>query len=139
MKYLILFSLLISTLSHAGVVTLPRGGKLSLSAKDWNVQETKGLTGVDVLLFGHKDLDNLQGFLLDGTVKEKGECTPGKTEICERVVPMGEKISYQIIGQRFIGKDTYQNYVLAFTIDKTQEEKLLPVLKKLRSQMEFTK
>lgn len=139
MKSVILLTFLCSLSSFAGVVELPRGGKLNLKAKDWNVQETKGLTGTSVLYFGHRDVSALQGVLLDGTVKEKGDCSQGKTEICDRIVPMGTKLSYQIIGQRFIAQNTYQNYVLAFTIDKTQEGKLLPVLKKLKGEMELTK
>lgn len=139
MKYIILLSLFIPFLSHAAVLELARGGRLSIKAKDWNVQETKGLTGVTGVLFSHRELSALNGVLLDGTVKEKGECSPGKTEVCDRIVPMGAKISYQIVGQRFVGKDTYQNYFLVFTIDKNQEEKFLPVLKNLKSQLEFTK
>lgn len=136
---LILLTFLTATHLQAGVIGLPLGGKISLSAKDWSVQETKALTGVNSLFFSHKKLNALQGMLLDGSVREKGECTSNKTVICDRVIPMGNKVSYQIIAQRFHGKDTYQNYVLAFTLDKTQEKNLLPVLKDLRKKMEFAK
>lgn len=140
MKYALVAFILLSTFAaRAGVVELPRGGKLSLPHKEWNVQETKALTGVNSLLFSHRELSELSGVLLDGTVKVAGDCESGKTVICDRLVPLKGKVSYQIIGQRFIGKDTYQNYVIAFTIDKAREGKLLPVLKKLKSELEFTK
>jgi hypothetical protein len=140
MKYIVAFLVIITaTLSHAASVSLPLGGKISVDLKDWNVQETKAVTGTNSLLFNHRKVKTLQGIVLDGTVKTKGECAPEKTMICDRVVPMGDKVSYQIVGQRYHGKDAYQNYVIAFTLSKSDEKKFLPILQKLKSKMELTK
>lgn len=140
MKYLLLFLVVsVVSLSHAAVVPLPRGGNVTVDTKEWNVQETKAVTGVNSLFIGHRKEKTLQGVLLDGTVNEKGQCGENKTMVCERVVPMGDKISYQIVGQRYHGPNTFQNYVFAFNIPKSQEQKLLPILKKLKSQLEFAK
>lgn len=140
MKYLLTI-LVISTvsLSHAAVVSLPRGGNVKVDTKEWNIQETKAVTGVNSLFIGHRKEKALQGVILDGTVKEKGECGENKTMFCDRLVPMGNKISYQIVGQRYHGPNTFQNYVVAFTIPKEQEQKFLPLLKKLKAEMEFSK
>lgn len=124
---------------YAAVIELPRGGRMDLKSSEWNIQETKALTGVNSLFFAHKTRKDLHGILLDGTVQNKGQCQDGKTVVCERLVPMGDKLSYQIVGQRFIGKDTYQNYVIAFTFPRAQEAASLPLLKKLKAQLEFTK
>jgi hypothetical protein len=43
------------------------------------------------------------------------------------------------VGQRYHGKDAYQNYVIAFTLSKSDEKKFLPILQKLKSKMELTK
>lgn len=136
---LITLSLLLSVTAGASVVSLPLGGKVTMNAKEWSIQETKALTGVNSYLISHRFEKDLQGVLLDGTVKNKGECEAGKTTICERVVPMGENVSYQIVGQRYHGSDTYQNYVFAFTFPKSQEKQYLPLLKKFRLQMELVK
>ncbi len=119
------------------MVSLPRGGKVNIDTKEWNVQEAKAVTGADSLFFIHRKEKGLEAMLLDGTVKDHGQCAPEKTLTCDRIIPIGDKISYQIIGQKYHGKKTYQNYVLAFSIAKTDEKKLLPILKKLKTQMEF--
>ncbi len=140
MKYLFAFLVIsIVSLSHAAVVSLPRGGNVTVDTKEWNVQETRALTGVNSLFIGHRTEKDLQGVILDGTVNEKGQCGQDKTMFCERLVPMGDKLSYQIVGQRYHGPNTFQNYVIAFNIPKDQEKKYLPILKKLKSGMEFSK
>lgn len=140
MKYLFAILVLsVVSLSHAAVVSLPRGGNVTVDTKEWNVQETKALTGVNTLFIGHRKETALQGVLLDGTVKEKGQCGENKTMFCERLVPMGDKVSYQIVSQRYHGPNTFQNYIIAFNIPKSQEQKFLPILKKLKSQMELSK
>ncbi len=140
MKTIILtLTILSASLSQAATVPLPLGGKVTVNDKEWNVQETKAVTGTNSLFMNHKKEKSLQGIVLDGSVKNKGECEAGKTMICDRTVPMGDKISYQIIGQRFHGKDAYQNYVFAFAFAKADEKKFLPLLKKLKSDMEFAK
>lgn len=140
MKYILGLLVIVSaTLSHAASVSLPLGGKISVNLKEWNIQETRALTGLNSLLFHHRKEKDLQGIVMDGTVKDKGECAQEKTIVCDRLVPLGDKISYQIVGQRYHGKDAYQNYVIAFTLPKSEEKKFLPILKKLKSEMEFTK
>lgn len=136
---IILLLVFASALSRASVVSLPRGGQITVDEKEWTIQDTKALTGMSSLFFQHKKEKVLQGVVLDGTVREKGECASGRSAICDRVVPMGKDLSYQIIGQKFHGKDTYQNYVIAFTIPKEQEQKFLPILRKLKERMEFAK
>lgn len=138
-KLLILSLIVLSFHSNGGVLSLPLGGELTLSANEWNIQETKGFTGVNSILFAHKKLNQLQGVLLDGSVKDKGDCTSKRTEVCDRIIPMGNKLSYQIIAQRFHGNKTYQNYVIAFTLEKGQQKKFLPILKDLKDKMEFNK
>lgn len=140
MKYLLIILVVsVVSLSHAAVVPLPRGGNVTVDTKEWNVQETKAITGVNSLFIGHRKETALQGVILDGTVKEKGQCGGNKTMFCDRLVPMGDKISYQIVGQRYHGPNTFQNYVIAFNISKSQEQMYLPILKKLKSQLEFSK
>lgn len=136
---IILLLIFASALSRASVVSLPLGGKIAVNDSDWSIQDTKALTGTSSLFFQHRKEKALQGIVLDGSVREKGECSNGQSAICDRVIPMGQNISYQIIGQKFHGKDTYQNYVIAFTIPKTQEQKFLPILRKLKERMEFAK
>lgn len=135
----ILFLILVSVVSRASVISLPLGGKVTVDASEWSIQDTKALTGTSSLFFQHKQEKDLQGILLDGTVQEKGACVAGKSAVCDRLVPMKDKVSYQIVGQKFHGKDTYQNYVFAFTFPKEKEQKYLPILKKLKARMEFAK
>lgn len=136
--FYLIFTVFSFTHAFAANISLPRGGDLSLHSTEWSVQELKEF-GVHSLVFSHKKLKNLTAVVLDGTVKEKGECTDQKTVVCERTVPMGDKISYQIIGQKYHGDKAYQNYIIAFTVNRNQEKEILPVLKKLKSQLEFKK
>ena len=140
MKYLLLILVLsVISFSHAAVVSLPRGGKVTVDTKEWNVQDLNAVTGVSTLYINHRKETALQGVILDGTVKEKGQCGENKTMVCDRLVPMVDKISYQIVGQRYHGPNTFQNYVIAFNISKNHEQMYLPILKKLKSQLEFAK
>lgn len=135
LSYFMFFSL--SPL-YAEVVPLPRGGELRLDSKDWKVHELKEF-GTSTLVFTHKNHKDLSAVVLDGTVKEKGECAEQKTLVCDRQIPMGDKISYQIISQKYHGEKAYQNYILAFTVARSREAEILPVLKKLKSQLEMKK
>jgi hypothetical protein len=134
--YLPLVSWFLLSSAIAAVVDLPKGGKVKIDSKEWNVQDTKALTGVSTLIFLHRGKKDLRGILMDGSVREEGQCG-GKVEtVCERRADLGAKLSVQLIKQRVLKDNVFQNYVLAFNFPKEKEAEFAPILKKLKADLE---
>lgn len=124
MKVLIFSLSLFMSLSHAGVVELPRGGKLPLDTKIWGTESLKGVGGDGVFL-SHKMKKDLRGLILDGNIKDKGACRDSgkKTwETCVKIVPMGKEVSIQLYSQRMIGPSVFQNYVITFNVPEAKKQ-----------------
>ena len=140
MKVRTLFLIVISSLSicaFAGKVSLPLGGQLPLDTKLWSSDSLKGVPGGSGLIFINKNKKELQGLVLDGTIKDKGACegeaVPKKWKTCLKVVPVGKSLSYQLYSQRKIEDKVFQNYVITFdvpTSKKIEFEKEILALKK---------
>lgn len=140
MKFLVLMILIISFSVSARGIDLPRGGKIQVDSKTWTVLENKVTPELRSMIIFHKGDENLRGFILDGSIKNKSACKKSAEKswsACEQKQKVQNEIHHQVYLQRKIGKDSYQNYVVSFNYDVSKEKEYSNKISKLKASLEM--
>lgn len=141
MKILISLLILVSFQVFASPAPLPLGGSVSIDSKVWDAK-TLDRNLQKMMVFIHKEHQDLQGYVLDGYPKTKESCKKIKNSkawvVCGNISEAKEFKSVQYTLERKVG-NAFQTYIISFNVPKDKYKSYLKELQKFSKGLEADK